>query len=103
MPKPKQLVPYRHIHTTIPKPLSDRLDLFLWSDLEQRVPQGAFQQFLIDRLNQFFNHRTLDIAPYVGCTPGVHLIQGPVETLRLLQQAFINQSKETENANASPI
>jgi hypothetical protein len=38
----------------IPEDLKARLDLLLWSDLEQRVPLGAYQRLFIELLNQYF-------------------------------------------------
>lgn len=45
------------LHTTIPEDLWTKLTLHLYSDVEGRVPKGAYQQFIIQRINEFFQRR----------------------------------------------
>lgn len=83
MPRKPAVTPNKHLHTTIPAELAVKLDLFLWSEVEQRVPQGAYQSFICDAIRDFFNKRTVDVAPYIpSATIGQHLITGTPETLR---------------------
>jgi len=83
MPRKPSITPNKHLHTTIPADLATRLDLFLWSDVEQRVPQGAYQSFICDAIRDFFNKRTVDVAPYIpAATIGQYLITATPETLR---------------------
>jgi hypothetical protein len=37
-----------------------KLDLYLFSEVEGKIPKGAYQQFLIDRITEFFNKRKAD-------------------------------------------
>lgn len=83
MPRKPSITPNKHLHTTIPADLAARLDLFLWSEAENRVPQGAYQSFICDSIRDFFNKRTIDVAPYMpSATIGQYLITGTPETLR---------------------
>jgi hypothetical protein len=38
----------------LPEDIRTRLDLFLFSTVEGRVPKGAYQAFFIERINEFF-------------------------------------------------
>jgi hypothetical protein len=85
MPRKPSITPNKHLHTTIPADLAARLDLFLWSEAEGRVPQGAYQSFICDSIRDFFNKRTIDVAPYIpSATIGQYLITGTPETLRAI-------------------
>ncbi len=48
----------------LPASTRTRLDLFLYSELEQRVPQGAYQNFFLERIREFFESRRLDLTPF---------------------------------------
>ncbi len=84
MPRKAALVPNRHIHTTLPPELATRLELFLWSESEGRVPKSAMQSFLIQRISEYFNMRELDLAPYLGTLPGELVVSGNDHTLSRL-------------------
>jgi hypothetical protein len=43
--------------TTLPEDVWLRLTAYLHSDLEGRVPVGAYQKFIIERINEFFARR----------------------------------------------
>jgi hypothetical protein len=43
--------------TTIPEDVYGRMALHLYSEIEGRIPKGAIQRFLVDRINEFFNRR----------------------------------------------
>jgi hypothetical protein len=55
MPRKAAIVPNRHLHTTLPEHLAARLELFLWSEVEGKVPQGAYQAFISARIVEFFD------------------------------------------------
>lgn len=38
----------------LPEDIRAKLDLHLWSDVEGRVPKGAYQKFFLERINEFF-------------------------------------------------
>lgn len=74
MPRKAAAIPNRRVHTTLPPELATRLELFLWSESENRVPKSALQSFLVERISEFFNHRTVDLAPYLRTNPGEVII-----------------------------
>jgi hypothetical protein len=44
--------------TTLPEDVYAKLKLYLYSDIEGRVPKGAIQRFLIARINEFFTRQS---------------------------------------------
>ena len=54
MPRPRLTVPTRQIHFRIPEPLAARLELYLMSEIEGRVPFGGYQVFFEKILREFF-------------------------------------------------
>ncbi|TXH42215.1 MAG: hypothetical protein E6Q97_36065 [Desulfurellales bacterium] len=70
----------------LPESKRAQLDILLHSGLEGRVPKGAYQRFFLDRLDEFFATKTLDLAPYLGTMPGEAVIRGRKEVLERLQQ-----------------
>jgi hypothetical protein len=67
----------------LPETLRGRLDLWLFSPLEGRVRQGAYQEFFIQRLQEFFDWQRLDLSPF-GFPPG-YFVSGPKEIIRELE------------------
>lgn len=45
------------LHTSIPEDLMVKLQAYLYSPLEQRIPKGAYQDFICDRIREFFDSR----------------------------------------------
>lgn len=84
MPRPKSLDPGISLHTKIPESLHSKLTLLLWSELENRVPAGAYQSFICSRIREFLDHRRLDLAPY-GFPPG-YFVSGPPEMIDALER-----------------
>ena len=83
--------PTSSINLHLPETLRARLDLILFSELEGRVPKGAYLRFFSARLVEFFAHRTLDLAPYLNALQGVHVVSGKPETLAALQAALTKE------------
>jgi hypothetical protein len=72
--------------TTIPEDVRTRLDIHLYSDLEGRVPQGAYQTFFVDRIREFFDWQTFDLSEIFPELPeGQYRVKGPFETINLLR------------------
>lgn len=86
MPRPPNPNPNRHIHTTLPPDLMGRVDILLWSESEGKVPQGAMQGFLTKLIREFFEHRHIDIGPFMDMTemPGTHIVAASDQTLSKL-------------------
>lgn len=53
MPRPKRAIPFVTKEISLPPELVARVDLELYSKLEDRVPQGAWQSLLVKLLNQW--------------------------------------------------
>ena len=51
------------LHTTFPEDLMAKIDLYLFSKLEGRVPVGARQRFLIERVEEFFTPHPFEDKP----------------------------------------
>jgi hypothetical protein len=85
MPPKAKITPNRHIHTTIDAALADRIEEFLFSELEGRVPKGAMQAFLTRQIQEFFSHRELDLAPYIGSMPAEFVVRGTPESIGMLE------------------
>lgn len=45
------------LNTTLPEDLRAKLDLYLYSEVEGRIPKGSYQKFIIERINDFFRER----------------------------------------------
>ena len=58
MSRPPSILRSSKINLCLPEDLRARLDLLLYSDSEKRVPQGAYQRFFTNLLNEFFNRGT---------------------------------------------
>jgi hypothetical protein len=65
MPTSRRIVRPVALRTTFPADIRARLDLYLFSELEGKVPKGAYQAFLVERMREFFEHTSLDISPWL--------------------------------------
>lgn len=54
MPKPKKIDTPVEKHISIPQSLSTRIDLELFSDLEGKIPFGAWAKFLLNLITEHF-------------------------------------------------
>ncbi len=54
MSRRKNIIPVTQLCLKLPEDLRAKLDLYLFSDLEGRVPQGKYQEFFIARIKEFF-------------------------------------------------
>lgn len=54
--QPNILRPVR-LSTTLPEDLHGKLTLYLYSPAEGKVPKGAYQKFLCERIVEFFQQR----------------------------------------------
>ena len=88
MSRRPNLIPSERINLHLRGDLYAKLKLHLWSDLEQRVPQGAYQSFAQERIVEFFSHKRLDLAPWCDSPPGAFVVSGPPEAIRRLEKAL---------------
>ena len=92
MPPKAKIVPNKHIHTTIDAKLADRIDAFLFSELEGRIPKGAMQAFLTKQIQEFFSHKELDLSPFVGSMPNEFVVRGTPEAINALTTTLKEQA-----------
>lgn len=86
MPRPKNIVPSRNLHLMLAEEDATRLDLYLYSEAEQRIPHAARQKFFTQRLQEFFGWVRLDLALYIPSLPPGSIIQGPAPIIEALQR-----------------
>lgn len=86
MPAPRNAIPTIKLTTGLPEDLLDRMTLHLFSEIEGRVPKGAFKEFLSSRIREFFFNRTLDLAPYTNGEPGAFTISGSPDAIARLEK-----------------
>ena len=82
--RPANIIRPSKLTTTLPEDLRAKLDLHLWSELEQRVPVGAYQRFLVERIVEYFNSTSLDIGEYLGL-PTSAWVRGTPAAIELLR------------------
>lgn len=54
MSRPPNIVRSRKLTVMIPEDVMGRLEIFLTSDRTGKVPLGSYQQFFVERINEFF-------------------------------------------------
>lgn len=55
MTKPPKIIRPTKLTLALPEDVRAKLDLHLFSEVEHRVPFGAYQRFFIERIREFFN------------------------------------------------
>lgn len=85
----------------LPTDVRARLDLLLYSDLEARVPFGAYQTFFLNLLRSFFETEELDLAPYLGTESGACIVRGRSYTIRSLRR-HLSLYTPPENIKETP-
>lgn len=58
MARPRKTIRPVQFHCHVPEDLKLALDLCLWSEVEGRVPLGAYQSFLCDAIRQYLARTT---------------------------------------------
>lgn len=85
MPRPKSLTPSAELRIAISQDLRTRLDEMLFSELEDRVPHGAYSRFFNLMLTQVLIFKTLDLSPFLGTNPGEAIVRADPATLTRLK------------------
>lgn len=62
MARPKKAVKPVEKSLSLPQDVADRIELMLWSDLEGKVPHGAFSKFLEQAVREWFSNREAKVA-----------------------------------------
>ena len=52
MPKPRSIIRPTYVHINIPEDLRARLDLLLFSEVEHRVPYGAYGTYICNLIRR---------------------------------------------------
>ena len=81
MGRPANVIPPTKLTTSIPQDVRVKLDLHLFSEIENRIPTGAYQRFIIERVQEFFSHRRLDVSEAFGAPKGSMIISGPADAI----------------------
>lgn len=93
MPRRPAITPNVRLSTTLPAEVRARLDIFLFSEVEGRVPKGAYQDFFVARAVEFFSDKPLDLAPFLGSAPGEFVVRGNLAAIT----ALLEHLKENRN------
>lgn len=90
MPKTPNLIPSKHLNVALPLPVLTQLNLELYSELEGRVPHGAYSRFLTELIREHFASRVIDIGPRIdpNLPVGVFLLRGEADALELLEKVL---------------
>ena len=86
MPRPRNITPTRKLEVAIPQDVALRLELFLTSGLDGKVPFAAYQTFFVARIKEFFDTRALDISEAFCAEPGTHVVKATPTTITALTQ-----------------
>ena len=89
MPKPRNAIPSRRLNLHIPAIEAGKLDLYLWSDAEMRIPEGAHQRFFAARIREFFDWKSLDLSRWFEHLPSGSVLRGPAPLIDLLEEKLL--------------
>lgn len=84
MPAKAKLDRSVYLRTGIPESLMAPLQLHLFSQMEGRIPKGAYQEFLSERIREFFEWRRIDLGVYGF--PAGYFVSGPREMIEELER-----------------
>lgn len=88
MARPRNLIRSESLHLRLPGPLQEKLSGLLHSEVEGRVPVGAYQTFFTELLIAYLNGRTLDIShwapPAMMVMPGT-TVRGSAQAIETLE------------------
>jgi ferredoxin-NADP reductase len=90
MPRKPNIDPSTRLEVKIPESVRVPLDLLLFSELENRIPQGKYQEFFVERIKEYFSWRRLDLSQY-GYPQG-YFVAGPKEMIEYLESSFRAQT-----------
>jgi len=85
MPRPRNAIPRERINLHLPEDVRGKLDLHLVSESTQKVPQGAYQRFFTERVHEYFEWGSIDLAAYVIGLPPGSVLRGPKALIKMLE------------------
>lgn len=68
--RPRSTNPSIPLEVALDPALRARLDLLLYSEVEGRIPLGAYKRFFESLLTIALDWVTFDLSPYAGTLPG---------------------------------
>lgn len=92
MPRPRNAIPTEQINLTLPQDVKGRLDLHLVSESTAKIPQGAYQRFFLERIYEFFEWGSLDLAAYVVGLPAGSVLRGPKALIKMLEAHVLSRT-----------
>jgi len=92
MPARRNAIPTEMLSVWLPQDIHARAALHLYSDVEGRIPKGAWQGLISRLLRDFFEGATLDLAPYAGTAPGTVVLRGTRSSIEMLRNLLENRS-----------
>jgi hypothetical protein len=107
--RPSSVIRPTRLSTFIPEDLRAKLDLHLFSDVEGRIPVGAYSQFLADRVREFFEVPketliTMNVfasAPPKGYATWEDWFTAPVKSGVYIRALEANEWNQTNASNPS--
>jgi hypothetical protein len=89
MGKPKHAIPSIQLNVALPQPVYVQLSTHLYSELENRVPYGAYSKFCAELITSYFRQQQLDLSPYVGMLANTGLsVSGSPESIEILKSTL---------------
>jgi hypothetical protein len=88
MAKHANLIPSQQLNVALPLPVYTQLSAHLYSELEGRIPHGAYSRFLVDLIRGHFAGQSLDLAAWTGAIPGAFVVNGSPEAVRALARVL---------------
>ena len=85
MSRRPNVVPPQLLNLSLPLDVHSKLTLHLYSELEQRVPHGAYSRFIQERIREYFEHKQLDLASWANTDQGIFIVTAPSETIATLK------------------
>lgn len=82
MPRPPNIIPSIPLHVMLPQDVLGQLNLLLYSDVEGKVPLGAYQAFFVRKIREERTWKRLDLGA-LGLPEGSFIV-GPKATIDLL-------------------
>jgi len=83
MPAPRNAIPSVRQEAWLPQDVYTKASLYLYSEVEGRVPKGAWKRFFTSLVRGFFDQSHLDLEPYLGVEGSV---SGSAEMIALLRE-----------------
>lgn len=87
MGRPASIEPSEDVRVRLDPKVKVKVDLWLHSEVEGRVPYGAYRTFFTELIRRFFEEKDLDLAPFLGSEPGALIVRGsPLALAKLINQ-----------------